>query len=150
MRMLENLPDFLSALVHAKSLQSCLTLCNLMGYSLPGSSVHGNLQTRILDALPCLPPGNLPSPRFEPISSKSTALAGGFLPLAPPGKRRLLANKSFMFLIIVQSFSCFILSVIIFIASLYFLLFRVETRPSYYRFHLQANYFILYLQQPNY
>ena len=27
--------------MHAKSLQSCPTLCNLMDYSLPGSSVHG-------------------------------------------------------------------------------------------------------------
>ena len=34
--------------VHAKSLQSCLTLCNPMDYSLPGSSVHGILQARIL------------------------------------------------------------------------------------------------------
>ena len=34
--------------MHAKSLQSCLTLCDLMDYSLPGSSVHGILQARIL------------------------------------------------------------------------------------------------------
>ena len=31
------------------SLQSCLTLCNPMDYSPPGSSVHGILQVRILD-----------------------------------------------------------------------------------------------------
>ena len=30
--------------VCAQSLQSCLTLCNPMDYSLPGSSVHGILQ----------------------------------------------------------------------------------------------------------
>ena len=35
--------------VHAKSLQSCLTLCNPMDCSLPGSSVHGILQARILE-----------------------------------------------------------------------------------------------------
>ena len=29
--------------------QSCLTLCNPMDYSLPGSSVHGILQARILE-----------------------------------------------------------------------------------------------------
>ena len=29
--------------------QSCLTLCNPMGYSLPGSSVHGILQARLLE-----------------------------------------------------------------------------------------------------
>ena len=34
--------------VHAKSLQSCTTLCSPMDCSLPGSSVHGILQARIL------------------------------------------------------------------------------------------------------
>ena len=29
--------------------QSCLTLCNPMDYSLPGSSVHGTLQSRTLE-----------------------------------------------------------------------------------------------------
>ena len=32
----------------AKLLQSCPTLCHLMEYSLPGSSVHGILQARTL------------------------------------------------------------------------------------------------------
>ena len=31
----------------AKSLQSCLTLCDLKDYRLPSSSVHGILQVRI-------------------------------------------------------------------------------------------------------
>ena len=34
---------------HAKSLQSCLTLCDPMDSSPPGSSVHGILQPRILE-----------------------------------------------------------------------------------------------------
>ena len=40
--------------MRAKSLQSCPTLCHPMDCSLPGSSVHGILQARILDwvALP--------------------------------------------------------------------------------------------------
>ena len=29
--------------------QLCLTLCDPMDYNLPGSSVHGNLQTRLLE-----------------------------------------------------------------------------------------------------
>ena len=33
----------------AKSLQSCPTLCDPMDYSLPGSSVQGILQARILE-----------------------------------------------------------------------------------------------------
>ena len=43
-----------SPCMHAKSLQSCLTLCGLMHCNLPGSSVHRILQARILkwDAMP--------------------------------------------------------------------------------------------------
>ena len=40
---------FMAACVHAKSFQSCLTLCDPMNYSLPGSAVHGILQARILE-----------------------------------------------------------------------------------------------------
>ena len=35
--------------MHAKSLQSCLTLCDPMDHSPPGSSVHGILQESILE-----------------------------------------------------------------------------------------------------
>ena len=35
--------------IHAKSLQSCLTLCDPMDCSLPGSSVHGIFQARVLE-----------------------------------------------------------------------------------------------------
>ena len=38
-----------SLCLHAKSLQSCPILCDPMDCSLPGSSVHGILQTRILE-----------------------------------------------------------------------------------------------------
>ena len=33
----------------AKSLQSCLTLCNPIDSSTPGSSIHGIFQTRVLE-----------------------------------------------------------------------------------------------------
>ena len=36
----------------SQSLQLCLTLCNPMDWSLPGSSVHGILQARILEWVP--------------------------------------------------------------------------------------------------
>ena len=39
----------LSACMHAKLLQSCPTLCDPMDCSLPGSSVHGISQARILE-----------------------------------------------------------------------------------------------------
>ena len=35
--------------MHVKLLQLCPTLCDPMDYSLPGSSVHGILQARILE-----------------------------------------------------------------------------------------------------
>ena len=34
--------------MHAKSLQLCLTLCDPLDYNLPGSSVHGISQARML------------------------------------------------------------------------------------------------------
>ena len=43
-----NICDLVRACVHAKSLQSYLTLYNPMDCSSPGSSVHGMLQARIL------------------------------------------------------------------------------------------------------
>ena len=42
------LPRF-PACMHAKSLQSCLTFCDPMDCNLPGFSVHGILQARILE-----------------------------------------------------------------------------------------------------
>ena len=38
-----------AAAAAAKSLQSCPTLCDLMDCSLPGSSVHGVFQARVLE-----------------------------------------------------------------------------------------------------
>ena len=58
--------------------QSCPTLCNLMDYSLPGFSVHGTLQARILECVAMPPPRDLPDPGIEPRSLKSPVLAGGF------------------------------------------------------------------------
>ena len=64
--------------VPAKSLQSCLTLCNSMDCSLPRFSVHGVPQAGILEGLPCPSLGHLPYPGIEPLSLTSAALAGEF------------------------------------------------------------------------
>ena len=69
--------------VHAKFLQLCLTLCSPMDSSMPGSSVHGILQARILEWVACLLPGDLPNPGIKPMSPLFPALAGGSLPLVP-------------------------------------------------------------------
>ena len=50
--------------VHAKSLQSCLTLCNPMDYSSSGSFAHGILQARALEWV-TIPS---PSPGIKPMS----------------------------------------------------------------------------------
>ena len=42
-------PLCLHCVLHAKLLQSCLTLCNHIDCGPPGSSVHGILQARILE-----------------------------------------------------------------------------------------------------
>ena len=39
--------------------------------------------------LPCPPPGDFPDLGIKPASLTSPALAGGFLPLAPPGKPKV-------------------------------------------------------------
>ena len=70
--------------VRAKSLQSCLTLCDPMDCSPPSTSVHGILQARILKWLPFPSPGGLPEPGIRPKSLKSPAVAAS-LPLASPG-----------------------------------------------------------------
>ena len=59
---------------HAKSLQSCLTLCNPIDCSSPDPSVHGILQARILEWVASTPPPeDHPDPQIEPTS-----------PAAPP------------------------------------------------------------------
>ena len=70
--------------------QSCPALCDAMNCSLPGSSVHGTFQGRILEwvARPSSRndsgrsfqknPPDLSNPGIEPASLMSPALAGGF------------------------------------------------------------------------
>ena len=48
--------------------QSCLTLCNSMDCSHPGSSFHGILQVRILECVPFPSTGDLPDPGIKPRS----------------------------------------------------------------------------------
>ena len=65
-----------------KVTQLCLTLCNPMDCNLPGSSIHGILQARILEwVFP--PPGHPANPGIEP---GSPTLQEGSLPAELPGK----------------------------------------------------------------
>ena len=62
--------------------QACLTLCDLMDCSPPGSSVHGILQARILEWVAISSPGDLPDPGIEP---GSPALQADSLLTEPQG-----------------------------------------------------------------
>ena len=63
--------------------QSCLTLCDPMDYSPPGSSVHGILQARILEWFAIPFTGDCPDSGIKP---GSPALQEDSLPSEPPGK----------------------------------------------------------------
>ena len=67
-------------------LLSCPTLCDPTDCNLPGSSVHGIFQARILEWVAISFSRGSFRPRDRISVSWSPALAGRFLPLAPPGK----------------------------------------------------------------
>ena len=71
--------------MHTTLLQSCLTLCDFMDCSPPGSSVHGILQARILEwvAMPSSRGSSRPRDRTC-VSYVSGIWQAGSLPLVPP------------------------------------------------------------------
>ena len=66
--------------------QSCLTLCDPVDCSPPGSSLHGIFQARILEQVVISFSGDLPNLEIEP---RSPALQADSLLSEPPGKSRL-------------------------------------------------------------
>ena len=66
----------------AKSVQSCQTLCDPVDCSLPGSSVHGTLQARILAWVAVPSSRDLSNPGTSP-SPTTPALAGRFFAALP-------------------------------------------------------------------
>ena len=68
----------INAYMHAKLLQLCPTLCELMDCSLWGSSVHGILQARTLEWAAMPSSRGSSRPRDWTASLTSPALAGGF------------------------------------------------------------------------
>ena len=85
--------------------QLCLTLRDPLYYSPPGFSIHGILQTRILQiGEPCPPPGDLfPNKGWNPdllYCRWSSALQADSLSSEPPGKPNILlteVNRKFVF-----------------------------------------------------
>ena len=68
----------LKACVHAKLLQLCLTLCDPMDRSPPGSPSMGFSRQEHWSGLPWPPPGDLSDLGIEPASLMSPAFTGGF------------------------------------------------------------------------
>ena len=78
----------LLSFVCAKSLLSCLTLCDPMGCIPPGSSIHGFSRQEIWSGLPCPSPGDPPDPGIESHLLCLLPWQAGSLPLAPPPTKR--------------------------------------------------------------
>ena len=73
------------SLEEVKVTQSCPTLCDPMDCSLPGSSVHGILQARILEWAAFPFSRGSAQPRIE---TRSPTLQADSLPAEPPGKTK--------------------------------------------------------------
>ena len=66
--------------------QSCLTLCNTMDISLPGSSVHGIFSARIREWVAISSSRGSSQPRDRTCIYWVTRIAGGVLMAEPAGK----------------------------------------------------------------
>ena len=73
-----------------------------MDCSLPGSSVLGTLQARILEWVACPPPGDLLDPGIQPMSPVSSALAGGFLTISSTWKEAYTFKASPLLSLVAQ------------------------------------------------
>ena len=78
---------------HTQLLPLCLTLCDPMDSSPPGSPDHEILQARILEWVACPSPGDLPNPAIKPVSIMTPALTGEFFTTSVTWKA-LLINSS--------------------------------------------------------
>ena len=73
--------------------RSCLTLCDPIDCSLPGPSICGIFQARVLTGLSFPSPGDLPNPGIE---HRSPTLYTDALPSEPPGKSIFCAKNSYI------------------------------------------------------
>ena len=97
-------PQFIVCACACSVTKSCLTLCDPMDCSLPGFSVHGISQARILEWLSFPSPepgGDLSEPGIQPTSP---ALVGRFFTTEPLGKPNLLHYSPNVLLLLLQKF----------------------------------------------
>ena len=79
--------------MYAKSPQSCLTLCEPMDCSPPGSSVHGIVQARMLERVAMPSSRGSSQPRIEPTSPAALALQVSSLLLSLRGSPYFTQNS---------------------------------------------------------
>ena len=72
--------------MHAKLLQSCLTLCDLWTVACQAPLSLGFSRQEYWNGLPCPPPGDLPNPKIECMLLCLLHWQMGSLSLLPPGK----------------------------------------------------------------
>ena len=80
------------ACMRAKSLQSCLTLCDPVDYSPPGFSVHGILQARVLEWVAMFSSKDLPDPGIKTASPVSPGLEGGLFTTSATWEAQMAGN----------------------------------------------------------
>ena len=78
--------------VHAKSLQSCLTVCNPMDCSPSGSSVHGVLQARIPECVAMPSSRGSSHPGIGPMSLMSP-LTGRYFTISATWEAHKIYNE---------------------------------------------------------
>ena len=99
----------LYACVHAKLLQSCLTLVTLWTVACQAPLSLGFSRQEYWSGLPCPPAGDLPDPGIKPASPMSPAVAGSFFTTSSTSRQRLLSRsqgqRSGISFVVIQSFS---------------------------------------------
>ena len=66
--------------------QPCPTLCNPMDCGLPGSSIHGIFQARIMECVATPSSRGSSQPRDQTCVSCNSCITAGFFTTEPPGK----------------------------------------------------------------
>ena len=89
--------------MHAKSLQSCVTLCDPVDHSLPGSSVHGILQAKILRWVAIPYSRGSSRPKDQSRFLHLLHWQAGSLPLMPPGRLYIYISPT----VLILFFFCF-------------------------------------------
>ena len=83
-----NVANLVCTHVWACSVASVMSNSDLMDYSLPGSSVHGIFQAKILESVAMPSSGECSWPRDRTHVPWSSCTTGGFFTAEPPGKPR--------------------------------------------------------------